>query len=190
VSAIARNALRLQETVGDLLLLDRSNGRAGMVAQVVDLAGVLSEVQAQLDAAAQAKDVTLTVDAHPVWVTGDRGHLQRAMRNLVENAVKFTGAGGTVVCRLGPDGDSAVFAVTDTGIGIPAGDVAGLFTPFHRGANAMDQAVQGSGLGLAIVHNIVTEHGGSVRASSEIDAGSTFTVALPAVPAPVPSLAR
>ena len=90
VSAIARNALRLQETVGDLLLLDRSNGRVGMGPEAVDLAGVLSEVQTQLDAAAQARDVTLTVDAHPVWVAGDRGHLQRAIRNLVENAIKFT----------------------------------------------------------------------------------------------------
>jgi signal transduction histidine kinase len=186
VSAIARNALRLRETVGDLLMLDRSGGRAALVAEPVDLAGVLSEVHAQLDAAAQAKDVTLTVDAHPVWVTGERGHLQRAMRNLVENAVKFTGAGGTVACRLGPHDGSAVFVVTDTGIGIPAGDVPGLFTPFHRATNAMDQAVQGSGLGLAIVHNIVTEHGGTVRASSRVDEGSTFTVTLPGVPAPAP----
>jgi two-component system phosphate regulon sensor histidine kinase PhoR len=190
VSAIARNALRLQETVGDLLLLDRSNGRVGLAPEPVELAGVLSEVQAQLDAAAQAKDVTLTVDARPVWVTGDRAHLQRAIRNLVENAVKFTGAGGTVTCRLGPDAGSVVFAVTDTGIGIPADDVPGLFTPFHRGTNAMHQAVQGSGLGLAIVHNIVTEHGGIVRASSSVDEGSTFTVTLPGVPAPVPSLAQ
>ncbi len=187
VSAIARNALRLQETVGDLLLLDRSNGRVGMVAEAVDLTGVLSEVHAELDAAAQAKDVTLTVEAHPVWVTGDRCQLQRAIRNLVENAVKFTGAGGTVACRLGPHDGSALFVVTDTGIGIPAEDVPGLFTPFHRAANAMEQAVQGSGLGLAIVHNIVTDHGGTVQASSRVDEGSTFTVTLPGVPAPIPA---
>ena len=95
-------------------------------------------------------------------------------------------------CRLGPHDSSAVLVVTDTGIGIPAVDVPGLFTPFHRATNAMDQAVQGSGLGLAIVHNIVTEHGGTVRASSVVDEGSTFTVTLPVVPgpAPVPSPAQ
>ena len=58
-------------------------------------------------------------------------------------------------------------------------DQPGLFTPFHRGANAMDEAVQGSGLGLAIVRSIVTEHGGAVSVRSALGSGSTFTLTLP-----------
>ena len=68
-------------------------------------------------------------------------------------------------------------------MGIPADDLPGLFTPFHRAANAMDQAVQGPGLGLAIVRDIVTEHGGTVSARSEVGRGSVFTVTLPVLSA-------
>ncbi|HEU4348371.1 MAG TPA: HAMP domain-containing sensor histidine kinase, partial [Actinoplanes sp.] len=121
-----------------------------------------------------------SVDPEPVRVSGDAGQLQRMMRNLVENAIKFTRPGGRVAFRLTARDGEAVLTVTDTGIGIPAGDQPGLFTPFHRGTNAMDQAVQGSGLGLAIVANIVAEHGGTVNVRSRVGEGSTFTVTLPA----------
>jgi two-component system phosphate regulon sensor histidine kinase PhoR len=183
VSAILRNALRLQDTVGDLLMLDRAGGRA-TGPDPVDLAVLAAGVHGDLATAAAAKDLDFTVDADHVWVHGDAGQLQRALRNLVENAIKFTGAGGRVGCRLAAGDGSAVVIVTDTGIGIPDGDLPGLFTPFHRAANAMDRAVQGSGLGLAIVHNIVAEHGGTVTVRSRLDEGSTFTVTLPAVGAP------
>jgi two-component system phosphate regulon sensor histidine kinase PhoR len=182
VSAILRNALRLQETVADLLLLDRGNGRPGPVP--VDLAAVVTGAHAGLAAAARAKDLVNTVDVQPAWVHGDRGQLQRAIRNLIENAIKFTHPGGRVGCWLATDGDDAILTVTDTGIGIPADDVPGLFAPFHRAANAMHQAVQGSGLGLAVVRNIVTEHGGSVAAHSRVNEGSTFTITLPGVTPP------
>jgi two-component system, OmpR family, phosphate regulon sensor histidine kinase PhoR len=119
----------------------------------------------------------------PVWVSGDAGQLERAVRNLIGNAVKFTSAGGRISCRLTGDGDSARLVVADTGIGIPAGDLPRLYTPFHRAANAVHQAVQGSGLGLAIVHAIVTEHGGAVAVESAPGRGSAFTLTLPAVQA-------
>jgi two-component system phosphate regulon sensor histidine kinase PhoR len=113
-------------------------------------------------------------------VRGDAAHLERALRNLMENAIKFTPAGGRVDFTIAALDENVVVTVTDTGIGIPADDVPGLFTPFHRAANAMHLAVQGNGLGLAIVRTIVTEHGGSVAARSELDRGSSFTVTLPA----------
>ena len=181
VSAILRNAHRLEATVGDLLLLDRGGDRTGRPAVPVDLAVLATGLHADLGPAARAKDLGSTLQAASAWVSGDAAHLERALRNLMENAIKFTPAGGSVDCRVAADGDRAVVTVTDTGIGIPADDVPGLFTPFHRAANAMRLAVQGNGLGLAIVRNIVTEHGGSVAASSELDRGSTFTLTLPAV---------
>jgi two-component system phosphate regulon sensor histidine kinase PhoR len=117
-------------------------------------------------------------------VRGDRTQLQRALRKLLENAIKFTPAGGSVTWRCGGDERTVTIAVTDTGIGIPAEDVPGLFTPFHRAGNAMDQAVQGPGLGLAIVRDIVRDHGGSIAVQSVVGRGSTFTITLPAAPAP------
>ena len=176
VAAILRNALRLQETVADLLLLNSATQRTDAP---VDLAVLMSGVCADLDRAARTRDIEISGDG-AASVRGDAGQLQRALHNLVDNAIKFSGPGGRVTWRLAADGDAATVTVTDTGIGIPAGDMPGLFTPFHRAANAMHQAVQGSGLGLAIVHNIITEHGGTVAVQSHLGRGSTFTVRLPA----------
>ncbi|MEV4640059.1 ATP-binding protein [Actinoplanes sp. NPDC049548] len=179
LSAILRNAHRLHETVSDLLLLDRANHVMSDGAVAVDLAAVASTVQAEFAPVAGARGVGLTGEADGVEVAGDARQLERVLRNLLDNAVKFTGTGGHVSYRVHADGDVAVMAVTDTGIGIPDADLPGLFTPFHRAANAMDRAVQGSGLGLAIVRTIVTEHGGTVSVESKLDRGSTFTVRLP-----------
>jgi signal transduction histidine kinase/CHASE3 domain sensor protein len=180
VDVVLRNANRLQATIADLLLLDRGNDRTGAESIPVDVAALAAGLHADLGPAARAKELSSTLQASPAWVRGDAAHLERALRNLMENAIKFTPAGGQVDCTIAAFDDNVVVTVTDTGIGIPADDVPGLFTPFHRAANAMHLAVQGNGLGLAIVRTIVTEHGGSVAARSELDRGSSFTVTLPA----------
>ena len=182
VEAIMRNAVRLQDIVADLLLLDRANARAGAQLAPVDLAVLAAGLHDELGPAARAKNVVSTLEAGPAWVHGDGSQLRAALRNLMENAVKFTPAGGRVDCRVFAGPDVVVVTVSDSGIGIPADDLPGLFTPFHRAANAMDQAVQGTGLGLAIVRNIATEHGGSVLVDSEPGRGSTFTLTLPGIP--------
>jgi signal transduction histidine kinase len=169
--------------VADLMLLDRSNERLSREPVPVDLAAVLTALHDELAVAARAKDQRCTLAAEPAWVRGDGAQLEHAARKLLENAIKFTPSGGRVELRLSADGPHAVLTVSDTGMGIPPGDMPGLFTPFHRAANAMDEAVQGPGLGLAIVRTIVTEHGGTVSARSELGRGSTFTVTLPAIPA-------
>jgi two-component system phosphate regulon sensor histidine kinase PhoR len=181
VGAILRNAHRLEATVTDLLLLDRSPERPGAQALPVDLARLVREVHATVGVAARAKGLDCELAAEPAWVRGDAVQLERAVRSLLDNAVKFTAPGGRLECRLDRIEDRAVITVSDSGIGIPADDVPGLFTPFHRAANAMDQAVQGNGLGLAIVRTIVSDHGGTVSARSELGRGSTFTMTLPLI---------
>ncbi|WP_030442604.1 ATP-binding protein [Actinoplanes subtropicus] len=183
LDAILRNAGRLRDTVADLLLLDRANGRTGAEPAPVDLAAVLAGVHDDASTAARAKNVAGRLDATPVWVLGDGPRLATALRKLVDNAIKFTPAGGRFELRLSADGERATLTVTDTGMGIPADDLPGLFTPFHRAANAMDQAVQGPGLGLAIVRDIIVEHGGTVSARSEVGHGSVFTVTFPVLSA-------
>ncbi|GIE30791.1 hypothetical protein Ait01nite_038360 [Actinoplanes italicus] len=187
LSAILRNAHRLHDTIGDLVLLDRPDHGATVQAEVLDLAAVAGMVRHELHNAARAKDLTVNFDTPESWVRGDRTQLQRALRKLIENAIKFTPAGGSVDCRMTADPRTVSVSVTDTGIGIPAEDVPGLFTPFHRAGNAMDQAVQGPGLGLAIVRDIVRDHGGTVAVQSVVGRGSTFTLTLPATPAPTPT---
>jgi signal transduction histidine kinase len=187
VTAILRNAYRLNDTVADLLLLDRANNTVGEGVARVNLAEVAATVRAEFEPPARGRELTLTGEADEVWVDGDVRQLERVLRNLLDNAMKFTGPGGVIGYRLRAVGTAAVLTVTDTGIGIPEADLAGLFTPFHRAVNAMDRAVQGSGLGLAIVRNIVAEHGGTVLAESQLGQGSTFTVTLPAVEAERPA---
>ncbi|UQU61709.1 ATP-binding protein [Couchioplanes caeruleus] len=184
VAAILRNAHRLHDTVSDLLLLDRSGASREAGAVPVDLAAVAATVHAEIEPVARSRGIDLTGETAALWVDGDARRLGHVLRNLLGNAVKFTGTGGHVGYRLHADRDTAVVEVTDTGIGIPEADQPGLFTPFHRAANAMDQAVQGSGLGLAIVRTIVTEHGGTVQVDSKVGEGTTFTVRLPRAAVP------
>ncbi|MEU8661852.1 ATP-binding protein [Actinoplanes philippinensis] len=188
LNAILRNAHRLHDTIGDLILLDRPDHDTTVRTETLDLAGLAGLVRDDLASAARAKDLTVTFDAGEGWVRGDRTQLQRALRKLVENAIKFTPAGGSVDCRVTADPRAVSVSVTDTGIGIPAEDVPGLFTPFHRAGNAMDQAVQGPGLGLAIVRDIVRDHGGTIAVQSVVGRGTTFTLTLPACPAPAEPL--
>ncbi|WP_433795694.1 ATP-binding protein [Actinoplanes sp. CA-252034] len=184
LNAILRNAHRLHETIGDLILLDRPDQDTTVRTEALDLSSLTRLVRDELANAARAKDLTVTFEADEGWVRGDRTQLQRALRKLMENAIKFTPAGGSVDCRLTADTRLISVSVTDTGIGIPAEDVPGLFTPFHRAGNAMDQAVQGPGLGLAIVRDIIRDHGGTVAVQSVVGRGTTFTFTLPACPAP------
>ncbi|WP_430788830.1 ATP-binding protein [Actinoplanes sp. G11-F43] len=190
LNAILRNAHRLHDTIGDLVLLDRPDNGAAVHAETLDLAAVAGMVRHELNNAARAKNLTVTFNADEGWVRGDRTQLQRALRKLMENAIKFTPSGGSVTCRMAADARTVAISVTDTGIGIPAEDVPGLFTPFHRAGNAMDQAVQGPGLGLAIVRDIVRDHGGTIAVQSVVGRGTTFTLTLPAAPAPAKSPAH
>ncbi len=116
----------------------------------------------------------LTLPETPVTVQGDEAQLQRALGNLLDNAIKFTTEGGTVSVGLRREGEWVKLWVEDTGIGIPEDDLPHLFSRFHRGRNTA--AYPGSGLGLAIVE----AHGGRVVADNTAQ-GARFTLRLPAV---------
>jgi signal transduction histidine kinase len=119
-------------------------------------------------------------------VSGDRRRLAQVFRNLVDNAVKFSPAGGRVdVLAEGgaPGGEglsSCVVHVVDRGLGIPRSEQARIFQRFYRVDPSRAKSVPGTGLGLAIVKHILILHGGSIRVESEPGKGSRFTVSLPA----------
>lgn len=130
---------------------------------------------------------------HPVRVEADMpvligewdsDRLERALDNLINNALKYSPGGGDVVVSITREGSEAVLRVRDHGIGIPAADLPHIFERFHRGANVVGR-VAGSGIGLADVHHVVTEHGGTVSVESEESevgsqgGGTTVTVRLP-----------
>ncbi len=117
----------------------------------------------------------------------DRSRLERVLRNLVGNAVKYSPAGGTVRVTIQRADSSAEAALTvaDEGLGIPASDLPNLFHAFRRGRNVAEQ-IPGSGIGLVSVQQVVEQHGGSVSVTSVEGKGSTFTVRLPLAP-PAPA---
>ena len=115
----------------------------------------------------------------PVVVQGDAGALRRALLNLVDNAVKYTPAGGSVVISLERAGRSVALVVEDSGIGIDPADARRIFEPFVRLDAGRSRDTGGSGLGLAIARSIVLAHGGTLEVQSRPGGGSRFTIDLP-----------
>jgi signal transduction histidine kinase len=119
----------------------------------------------------------VNLPGEPVFVQGDRHQLQRAISNLLDNAIKFTPHGGTVALGLDTNQAHAIITVTDTGIGIPGKDLPRIFERFYRGDQS--RSTPGNGLGLSHVQAIVHAHAGEVKVESAPGKGSTFIVSLP-----------
>ncbi|MEV8214933.1 ATP-binding protein [Leifsonia sp. NPDC077715] len=184
-----RNAHRLLRLVGDLLFTAQvESGRFPLEIKDVELGGVVStSVESAGPVAANAGvNLVSEVPDRPVEVRGDPVRLGQAVDNLVSNALKFTPRGGTVTVSLRPDGEQAVIAVTDTGIGIPAVELSQLSQRFFRASTATRNAVPGVGLGLTITKAIVTAHGGRLDIASEEGVGTSISIVLPVeTPQPV-----
>ncbi len=168
--------------VNDLLFLARTDEDApGLLArQPVELATVVRDEAARYQPRAEAAGLALTagIVAEPV-VTGDAGRLRQVVRILLDNALAYTPAGGTVQITLTVTGRDAVMSVRDTGIGIPPADQAHIFDRFYRADPARARQSGGTGLGLAIAQAIIEAHGGTISVASAPGDGSAFTIRLP-----------
>ena len=181
VDVAERNARRLRHLVGDLL----TTAQAGEGADAFPLQKVrveLNEVVRQAvesagPVAEEAGVALLTELAASVPLDADPDRLGQATDNLISNALKFTPAGGTVTVSTELKGTDAVLSVRDTGVGIPADEVAHLSERFFRASTA--QAIPGVGLGLTVVRAIATAHGGRLEVDSEQGVGTTFRLVLP-----------
>jgi two-component system OmpR family sensor kinase len=182
---VYRNATRLQDLTNDLLTLTRlESGRIEIELRPLDLCGLLDELREELEPAARERRLDIRTDCgHALEVEADGLRLHQALGNLVANAIKFSREDERVELRaLGRDGE-VLIEVSDRGVGIPADEVPRLKERFYRASTAGD--AQGTGLGLAITGEIVERHGGRLEVESEVGAGSTFRIRLPAArPAP------
>jgi two-component system phosphate regulon sensor histidine kinase PhoR len=120
--------------------------------------------------------------AEGVIAWADEDALDQILDNLVDNAIKYTPAGGTIQIHWWADNGTCVVEVRDTGIGIAEADLPRVFERFYRADKARSRELGGTGLGLSIVKHLVQAMGGSVRASSRLERGTTFTVVLPQRP--------
>jgi two-component system sensor histidine kinase BaeS len=175
----------MSKIVDDLLTLaHRDENSLELLPTPVDLGAIAAEVAGQLRPLAEAGGVRLEVEAPPVAVVADQARVTQVVTNLVDNAVKYTGAGGSVRVRVWEQAGGGGLAVSDTGPGIGPEDLPKVFDRFFRLDAARTRARGGSGLGLAICKELVEAHGGRIWADSVPGAGSTFTLTLPAQPPP------
>lgn len=180
---IARNGEALRHLVEDLLDVSRITlGGMHLERQPVDIAALLGAASESVRPAASAKSVRLIVTSAPQLprVMGDPDRLQQVIWNLLENAVKFTPAGGEVRVNVHRKDPHVVLSVTDTGCGISAAFLPHVFEMFRQAEATGSRTVGGLGIGLSIVRRLVELHGGTVTVSSTGSGhGATFTVYLP-----------
>ncbi|OGL27676.1 MAG: hypothetical protein A3G97_14110 [Candidatus Rokubacteria bacterium RIFCSPLOWO2_12_FULL_69_21] len=179
---VSRHTERLGRLLDDLT--DLSNIELGKVALEVeptDLGEALEAVLAITGPQAAGKGVALSADLAPdlprVLADGDR--LAQILINLLDNAVKFTPAGGHVTVTAAVQDQMVEIAVADTGVGIPSTDLPRITERFYRVDKARSRALGGTGLGLAIVKHLVQAHGGELRIESELGKGTTVSFTLP-----------
>jgi two-component system phosphate regulon sensor histidine kinase PhoR len=149
----------------------------------LDLSHLCNELGEEMGRLAARRHVRFKADVAPgLWVMGSYRPLKQALRNLLDNARKFTPPGGLVSWRVWQTGTNIRLEVSDTGVGIPADELDQIFEPYYRASSAKGAA--GSGLGLSIVRDVVSAHRGKIEVESTPGRGSTFTVTLVAVAPP------
>ena len=177
-----RQSERLNALLNDLIEISRiESGDMKMSFRYFEVEEFVRSTVEELKAQAEKKQLSLEVrleSTSGVRVYGDKERLKQVLVNLVDNAIKYTDAGGSVVCRVSVDGPSVVFSVEDTGTGIAEEHLQRIFERFYRVDRDRSREVGGTGLGLAIVKHIVEAHESTVSVTSTPGQGSVFTFRL------------
>ena len=189
---VSRQVSRLDRMVGDLLDSTRiESGHLELNLEPRDARDLAASVVELYQMGGGGREPVLVLPETPVPVRCDPLRLEQVLHNLVSNALKYSPADSPVEVRVECEGEEAVLAVTDRGIGMSAEELRDLFMPFGRTGRARETA-PGVGLGLSVARRIVEAHGGRIEVESEPGVGSTFRVRLPlprarAAPDPEPS---
>jgi signal transduction histidine kinase len=161
-------------------LLDIADDRRKLHLRSTDLADLTYSVAATFTTQAAAARITLRTDAQRAeWALADGSRIEVAVRNVVSNAIKFTGRGGQVALLVHGNADHVRIAVTDNGVGMSHDEVTQACDTFWRAESTHRQAIPGTGVGLAIARDIVAAHHGSLTIDSTPGVGTTVTIALP-----------
>lgn len=177
-----RHSSRLNLLVEDVLSLARLEGSGvaldlTTVQPATFLRGIMRDWEKKFAAKNLQTELDAPDDLPPLQV--DEARLQDLIYNLLDNAVKYSPAGGSIALRAKPEGDRITLSVSDHGAGIPARDLPRIFERFYRADKARHREMGGTGLGLSIVKHIAQLHGGSVEAESELGRGTTVRVHFP-----------
>ncbi|MCW5556639.1 MAG: response regulator [Verrucomicrobiae bacterium] len=181
------NGMRLLKLINDLLDLVRlESGRMTVRRETVPIPDFIGGLVQSTRKFAEDRRLHLRAEISGTLgaVSADRDKLEKAVLNLLTNAMKFTPAGGTVTCRASREGDELVLAVSDTGIGIAPEEQSRVFDRFWQADTSSHRKYQGVGIGLALVKELIEIQGGSVALTSVPQQGSTFSLRLPWIEPP------
>lgn len=180
VSDIGQEAERLARITEDLLRLTRLDSGVMGKPEIVDVLPVLEQVMRMMNLVAQEKGVELTYDAaEGCTVLAAKDEIHQVIYNLVDNAVKYSVAGGAVQVSLRWGNEQVILQVADNGAGIPEEDLPRIFQRFYRVDKARSRAAGGTGLGLSIVQDTMQKRGGTVEAANRPGGGAVFTARWP-----------
>ena len=175
---ISSSALRLSRLITDLLDLSRLEAQEP-VEEEFDLEEVVTTEVRPFARAARHKRIEFAVQTTGVSVRGSSAELGLAVRNLCDNALRYTEEGGSIRVELFRVDGEGIVTVTDTGMGIPGRDLGRIFERFYRVDVGRSRQTGGTGLGLAIVKHVAERHGGQVTVRSLLGEGSTFELRVP-----------
>lgn len=166
--------------VDNFLDLSRLERGIELKREPLDLSEVVENAIHPLDVKIQEKDIRLEVEVPSgLSLLADKELMVIAVKNLVDNAVKFSHNAGRVEVKGWEDGNHLSLSVKDRGIGIPEEELSSLFQKFHRAHSTSESGIEGVGLGLVLVQEAVKAHGGTIEVESEPGVGSCFTMRLP-----------
>ena len=171
---------RLLDTINTMLMISKTEAGVEKPSRnPIDLTGLVREACELFGMTAEDRGLTLSCQVpEGCVIAGDARMLQRLLANLLDNAIKYTPAGGSVEVSLSAiAGGGATLVVRDTGVGISTGDLPRIFERFYRGDRSRSEP--GAGLGLSLARAIAHVHGGDITVESRLGGGSAFTVTLP-----------
>lgn len=184
LNIINRESDRLSRLINDILDLTKIEaGKLSWNIARLTMDDVIQTSVSCLQSLADNKSLTITTNAAPLPpFLGDKDRLVQVMTNILSNSIKFTPLGGRILVTAHHETAPVphiIVSVSDTGVGIPAGELNLIFEKFHRSGDVLTNNAEGTGLGLAITRQIVEYHGGTIRAESTPGQGSTFIFTLP-----------
>ena len=191
IDSVLDAAVRLRSLIQDMVNLRYvDSGAVSLQAEQVDLVSMVRQMMERLEETFQAQRLVSRLDLpdYPVLVMGDQKMLELIVGNLLNNAIKYTPAGGYIRTKISlRNQDEVWLSVRDTGVGIPQDKLEQIFDRFYQVENPLVRKYEGMGLGLSLVRELTEIHQGRVWARSEVDQGSEFFVALPLATVPVVS---
>lgn len=177
---INEEAERLTRLINDILTLSDIENIKGQKEEYVDINTVIESICYLVKSSADKKDIKISIKGEKLpKILGDKDRFKQMLINIVDNAIKYTENGGSIVIGTKKKDNEYLIWVEDTGVGIPKEHLDRLFERFYRVDKARSRAQGGTGLGLAIVKHILVGFNGNISVESEVGKGSKFIISIP-----------